>query len=175
MAKHDEIAELHKEIQLLNNKIEFKNVLKPIKLESDKDFNTDFITLKNTIRMYMETTSDYTSPTFTKLCEIQANLDNYYNRLIRQYFKKDGHTSQEEIEIMLKNLKKHSDIYSEIIEYILAKGKYKKELIKVEGYDVRLLYNRYNISLAGAYNYLIYLREAPEVTLYCLRFGLPTK
>ena len=47
--------------------------------------------------------------------------------------------------------------------------------IKVEGLTAQHLATNYPLSALGAYNYLIYLREMPEIALADLKAGLPTR
>lgn len=47
--------------------------------------------------------------------------------------------------------------------------------IYVENYTAEKLYNNYHLSILGAYNYLIYLREHPKEALHDLKLGLPRR
>lgn len=50
---------------------------------------------------------------------------------------------------------------------------YKGTLISGQGYDVKILCKDYKLSMVGAYNYMIYLRENPNQALADLKTGLP--
>lgn len=77
------------------------------------------------------------------------------------------------IKALLK-LSKYTDIYSEFTE-VIKRGKWmsKHTAISVEGFTAEQLNSSYPLSLLGAYNYLIFLREAPNEALEALRKGLP--
>lgn len=47
--------------------------------------------------------------------------------------------------------------------------------LKVEGYTAQELYDNYDLSVLGAYNYLIYLKEYPKEALHDLKMGLPRR
>lgn len=74
----------------------------------------------------------------------------------------------------LLKLSKYTDIYSEFTD-VIKYGKWvnKHTAISVEGFTAEQLNSNYPLSLLGAYNYLIYLRESPEEALEDLRKGLP--
>lgn len=77
------------------------------------------------------------------------------------------------IKALLK-LSKYTDIYSEFTDVIKC-GKWmnKHTAISVEGFTAEQLNSSYPLSLLGAYNYLIFLRESPNEALEALRKGLP--
>lgn len=77
------------------------------------------------------------------------------------------------IKALLK-LSKYTDIYSEFTDVIKC-GKWmsKHTAISVEGFTAEQLNSNYPLSLLGAYNYLIFLRETPNEALEALRKGLP--
>lgn len=74
----------------------------------------------------------------------------------------------------LLKLSKYTDIYSEFTNVIKC-GKWmsKHTAISVEGFTAEQLNSSYPLSLLGAYNYLIFLRESPNEALEALRNGLP--
>jgi hypothetical protein len=74
-------------------------------------------------------------------------------KILKQHYK----YTDKNIEKQLEQFKKHPDILNEFLEvYGLDYP------IEVEGLTARNLYENFNLSLLGAYNYLIYLREEPE-------------
>lgn len=78
--------------------------------------------------------------------------------------------------LTLKKLERHKDIYDEFVSTLVL-GKYPDEnnAITVNGYSAEFLENNYSLSMLGAYNYLIYLRENPEEAFRDLEKGLPKK
>ena len=77
------------------------------------------------------------------------------------------------IKTLLK-LSRYTDIFSEFIDVIkCGKWKSKYTAISVEGFTAEQLNSNYPLSLLGAYNYLVFLRESPKVALEALEKGLP--
>jgi len=78
--------------------------------------------------------------------------------------------------LAIQKLLAHKDIYNEFVE-VATEGKYKEESlsVSVEGFNAEMLNSNYPLSLLGAYNYLIYLREYPKEALDDLKKGLPRK
>lgn len=74
----------------------------------------------------------------------------------------------------LLKLSKYADIYSEFTD-VIKNGKWmsKYTAISVEGFTAEQLNSNYPLSLLGAYNYLIFLRESPKEALDALQKGLP--
>lgn len=78
--------------------------------------------------------------------------------------------------LAIQKLQVYKEIYDEFVLAITT-GKYANKLnaITVEGYTAEKLNTDFPLSLLGAYNYLIYLRESPKEALEDLRKGLPRK
>lgn len=78
--------------------------------------------------------------------------------------------------ITVKGLQAHPDIYEEFVIAITT-GKYADDsvAVRVEGFTAKALNTNYPLSPLGAYNYLVYLREAPKDALEDLKKGLPRK
>ena len=75
----------------------------------------------------------------------------------------------------MKKIARHADIRKEFYLYIMDDEVFTPNPIKVEGFTAQHLVTNYPLSVLGAYNYLIYLREIPEKALADLKAGLPTK
>ena len=77
----------------------------------------------------------------------------------------------------LCKLQRQEDIYKEFTQVVKFGGRMmpSEHCIKVEGYTAAMLKEQYPLSVLGAYNYLIYLREKPEEALADLKKGLPRK
>lgn len=77
----------------------------------------------------------------------------------------------------LCKLQKQEDIYKEFTQVVRFKGRMmpSDHCVIVEGYSAEMLTEQYPLSVLGAYNYLIYLRENPEEALSDLKKGLPRK
>lgn len=78
--------------------------------------------------------------------------------------------------LAIKKLQSHMDIFEEFVR-VFTSGKYESasDAISVEGFTAEQLNKSYPLSILGAYNYLIYLRELPKEALADLAKGLPRK
>ena len=73
----------------------------------------------------------------------------------------------------LKEFAKHSDIYEELINDVLASERFDRtNALVVEGYTAKQLTNETILTPLGAFNYLVYLREESEKALANLKAGL---
>ena len=158
-----------------NSSFDWSDVLEAIKPELDKCVTNECISLKRAIKVYLDASNDYDNRMFTKMCEAQKELDDYYDGLIKQFIIDNSSLSAKRTDKMIRDLRIHFDLYSEIVEYLMAGKEYRKKLIDVEGYTVEKLCDKFNLSIVGAYNYLIYLREDTENALADLKAGLPRR
>lgn len=101
---------------------------------------------------------------------------NDYDIRILSVLKSEFRLSEKRAVLAIQKLLAHKDIYDEFV-LVATSGKYAKEssAVAVEGYTAESLNSNYPLSLLGAYNYLIYLRESPKEALEDLRKGLPRK
>lgn len=79
------LSELYEESVNLTNKKELKPILEIIKKEKNKSINEECVSLKIAIRIYLENSTDYNNEFFTKICEVQEKLDNYYDKIVSRY------------------------------------------------------------------------------------------
>ena len=94
--------------------------------------------------------------------------------IIKEYLKNHMGLSEKRILQEYDGLREYPDIESEFAFYIENSWDNKKtDWIVVEGFSALQLYEQYPLSVLGAYNYLIYLREEPEEALGLLKKGLP--
>ena len=149
--------------------------LNNVKIEANKNPNSEYISFKNIIRIYLEMTSDYKNPMLTKICETEDKVQLFYKELIYRFAKENSELSDKGIDKFIKDLKVYTDLYVELVEYLLNNNRYKKDLIEVEGYNAETLCRQYNLTRIGAYNYLMYLREEPQNALADLKANLPRK
>lgn len=94
-----------------------------------------------------------------------------HKTMIQRYLMEQLNLNEYRAKEEYKNLHRHADIEQEFANYIL--GKEEESYIKVEGYTAKDLHENYPLSILGAYNYLISLREEPEEALQLLKEGLP--
>ena len=170
------IEQLYVQIKNNNNDtINWEPVLEILFKEKEKDPNKEFVSLKNAIRVYLGASNDYDNVHFTRICEVQETLEGYYDELVKGFIISNSSLSEKRVEKMVKNLKIHLDLYAEIVDYLLADNVYKRPLISEQGYDVKKLCSEFNLSIVGAYNFIIYLREDPQNAIADLKAGLPRK
>ncbi len=100
--------------------------------------------------------------------------DTARNTLIKDYLNSVGTYSQERIIAIIEKLNRYSDIFYEFYYYVLSE-QFTEDPIEVEGYTAQQLKKNYPLSVLGAYNYLIYLREEPKQALSSLKTGLQSK
>lgn len=112
----------------------------------------------------------------------QWYADNYRNKseavLRREQIKNcllsEYGLSERRADIAISKLARHKDIYLEFAGYVDNKV-FPESGLSVAGYTAEALNRNYSLSVLGAYNYLIYLREMPEKALADLKAGLPRK
>ncbi len=107
--------------------------------------------------------------------EASYDYHRYDARLVDLIKHKFNQKQKMAIKTIMK-LEAHGDILEEFTR-VLASDRWPNPsgAITVSGFTAERLYNDYPLSLLGAYNYLIYLREAPKEALEDLRRGLPRK
>lgn len=112
------------------------------------------------------------------LSEVESSTFEFndYDKQVLGMLKTEFRMSEKRAVLSIQKLLTHKDIYDEFVLVALS-GKYAKEssAVSVEGYTAESLNSNYPLSLLGAYNYLIYLRESPKEALDDLKKGLPRK
>lgn len=108
--------------------------------------------------------------------ELSTYTFNNYDKQVLSMLKTDYRLSEKRAVLAVQKLLTHKDIYDEFI-LVAKSGKYAKEssAVSAEGYTAEMLNANYPLSVLGAYNYLIYLRESPKAALEDLKKGLPRK
>ncbi len=114
-------------------------------------------------------------PLLAKVEDASFSVHNYDEKLVDNVKRMFQMTQKSAIRTLDK-LKKHKDIFEEFAQgcqndSFLFPG----DGIQVQGYSAGMLHDRFPLSPAGAYNYLVYLRESPEEALKDLQKGLPRK
>ena len=96
--------------------------------------------------------------------------------IIKEYLKNHMELSEKRILQEYDGLREYPDIENEFAFYIENGWDDKKvDWIVVEGFSARQLNEQYPLSVLGAYNYLIYLREEVDEAKKFLKQGLPRK
>lgn len=108
--------------------------------------------------------------------EITSYEYNRYDKKILNILKSEFRMTDKRAVLAIQKLQTYQEIYDEFV-LVSTTGKYanKSSAIIVEGFTAEKLNTDYPLSLIGAYNYLIYLKEAPQKALEDLRKGLPRK
>lgn len=101
---------------------------------------------------------------------------NRYDKKVLNIVKSEFRMTDKRAVLAIQKLQVYREIYDEFVLAITT-GKYANKLnaITVEGYTAEKLNTDFPLSLLGAYNYLIYLRESPKEALEDLRKGLSRK
>ncbi len=119
----------------------------------------------------------------SKLLEVFSDYEknvkwtkNYFvDSAIKDYMLYVCHMSGKRIEKGLEKLNRHQDIKMELYRTLMKEAFPKNRAIIVEGYTAQQLKETTKLTVLGAYNYLIYLREDPTAALDNLSKGLPIK
>lgn len=112
------------------------------------------------------------------LYEVETSTFGYndYDKTIIDLLKNEYRMSEKRAVLTVQKLLSHKDIYDEFVEAATSgKPASGSSAIKVEGFTAEELHSKYPLSLLGAYNFLIYLRESPKTALEDLKKGLPKK
>lgn len=102
-------------------------------------------------------------------------LSTFVDSAIRDYMFYECKLSEKRIKKNMEKLNRHTDIKMEFYETIMYEQFPVNSPITVKGYIAEQLYQNTYLSVLGAYNYLIYLREAPINAIEDLKQGLPIK
>lgn len=103
-------------------------------------------------------------------------MENQNELLVKEFLKSHMGLSEKRVLQEYRGLKKYPDIEAEFVSYIKnGWDDIQSNNLVVEGFSAKQLYEQYPLSVLGAYNYLIYLREEPVEALNFLKKGLPRK
>lgn len=91
------------------------------------------------------------------------------------YLKSACGMSEHRAEDAYRKLSMHDDILNEFYFYVKNRRFPSFDPVTAEGFSAQQLVDSTYLAPLGAYNYLIYLREAPEEALADLKNGLPRK
>ena len=111
----------------------------------------------------------------TAKAQIEWTANYFYRTGITEYILHRMNLSQTIAEKSYEKIARHADIRKEFYQYIMNDEAFTLNPIKVEGFTAQYLVTHYSLSILGAYNYLIYLRERPEEALMNLKEGLPRR
>ena len=137
------------------------------KAESNKYFS-----VQDASRIFLEFNSNYTSDIFKLIDKTAVDIEQYFQTLLRSYL--ESSVSPNRMDAKVKEFSRHTDIYEELINYILAGEQFEETVsVAVEGYTDKRLMNETILTPIGAFGYLVYLREKPKEALADLKANLP--
>ena len=137
------------------------------KAESNKYFS-----VQDASRIFLEFNSNYTSDIFKLIDKTAVDIEQYFQTLLRSYL--ESSVSPNRMDAKVKEFSRHTDIYEELINYILAGEQFEETVsVAVEGYPAKRLMNETILTPIGAFGYLVYLREKPKEALADLKANLP--
>lgn len=114
-------------------------------------------------------------PLVTEIEDSSYEIHRYDKELVRR-MKAIFRLNQRRAVQSLDKLAAHKDIYDEFVKVIYGgKQAVSDHPVSVEGFTAGVLAEKYPLSVLGAYNYLIYLRERPREALADLEKGLRRK
>lgn len=106
---------------------------------------------------------------------VKWTKEYFVDSAIKDYMNYVCHMSGKRIEKGIEKLNRHQDIKMELYRTLMKESFPKNRAIIVEGYTAQQLKETTHLTVLGAYNYLIYLREDPKTALDNLKKGLPVK
>ena len=137
------------------------------KAESNKYFS-----VQDASRIFLEFNSNYTSDIFKLIDKTAVDIEQYFQTLLRSYL--ESSVSPNRMDAKVKEFSRHTDIYEELINYILAGEQFEETVsVAVEGYTAKRLMNETILTPIGSFGYLVYLREKPKEALADLKANLP--
>lgn len=114
-------------------------------------------------------------PLVTEIEDSSYEIHRYDKELVRR-LKETFRMNQKRAVQTLDKLAPHKDIYDEFVKVIYNKKQADPDHpVSVEGFTAGELVEKYPLSVLGAYNFLIYLRESPKEALADLENGLRRK
>lgn len=104
-----------------------------------------------------------------------VSLEESVNMCLLDYMQNECHMSQKLAKENISKLDRHEDIKHELHETIMHGEFPINSGITACEYKAKDLFKKENLTILGAYNYLIYLHENGEKALADLKAGLPRK
>lgn len=138
----------------------------------EKAGHNKYFSIQDASRIYLEFSSNYTTEIFKLMEKTAVEIEQYFQNLLCSYIA--GSVSSNRLDAKIKEFVRHTDIYEELINYILAGEQFDETMsVAVEGYTAKQLANETILTPLGAFNYLVYLREEPKEALADLKAKLP--
>lgn len=92
---------------------------------------------------------------------------------LEKHLQNDYKFNDKRIAKQVASFNNHPDLKKEYIDVVL--NGWSDHITFIEGYSAKILHEKYHLSLLGAYNYLITLREHPKEALELIKRGLKIK
>ena len=106
-----------------------------------------------------------------------SNEDNSDEEMVIMFVQRKYNYSKKQARRMVTQIARHKEVFDEFFNYSLTNDLCKRDgsKVSIEGFTAERLMHEYNLSVLGAYNYLVYLSEEPERALKDLKNRLPRK
>ena len=119
---------------------------------------------------------EYVKNNFQIRLAAKRNISSQRDMMAR-YIQKKFDYSEKRANSMVSQMARYNDFFDEFFNYIRINKMQRKDGTKVTiaGYTAEKLMEQYNLSVIGAYNFLVYLREDPKEALADLKAILPRK
>ena len=138
----------------------------------EKAENNKYFSVKDATRMYLEFSSHYTADVLKLMGETDRETEQYFRGLLASYL--EGRVGVERLETNIKDLARHTDIYENLLNYLLAGERFTETTpLEVSGFTAEQLSDQTILTPLGAFSYLVYLREEPAEALADLKAQLP--
>lgn len=107
--------------------------------------------------------------------QLSWTQEYFINAGLKDYMTYVCNWSEKRIVKSIEKFNRHTDIKRELYDTIMTEAFPLNSPVTVKGYTAERLNQDARLSVIGAYNYLIYLREDPKQALCDLKQGLPYK
>ncbi len=155
-----------------NEKSGWQTIISLYEKAIEKAESNKYFSIQDASRIYLEFNSNYTADIFKLMEKTAVEIEQYFQNLLASYM--SGCVSSNRLDAKIKEFARHTDIFEELINYILAGEQFNETMpLAVEGYTAEQLTNQTILTPLGAFNYLVYLREEPAEALADLKAKLP--
>lgn len=135
----------------------------------------DFPITDNEAHDIMEDLTTALSVQRAVMARLSGSREYYMKRYLLEYMQYDRGMSEKRAKETLEKLNRHEDVKNELYDTLINETFPVNTRLVVCGYKAEDIWRTQKLSVLGAYNYLIYLRENEEEALKNLKAGLPEK
>lgn len=109
------------------------------------------------------------------MARLSGSREYYVDRYLLEYMQFDRGMSEKRAKETLQKLDRHEDVKNELYDTLINEVFPVNTRLVVCGYRAEDIWKAQKMSVLGAYNYLVYLRENEKEALENLKAGLPKK